>query len=119
MKTYKELEEERKLKAYHNEIRKWSFDDFKIHITRKNKVINIIFIIVLVSLLVASMAVMFFGSLALELYVDEKADDKAMINIGNHLCEQINQTNINVEIYQSGKVVVVCNKESLIIGGEE
>ena len=111
MKTYGELKRERRLRAFHNELKRSSFGEFKKYEERRERVSLVIAIIVIILFLLAYVGITF----AVGLYFDEKSDDEAMNKVGKYICNQANQEYVNFYIFESGMVVAECNKERIII----
>ena len=126
MKTFEELEKERKEKIFFNEFKKWNFEDYKEYrkYLRKERLIKIGVLLFLFFIASSSLVI----NINILPYLINKNNDNVdrieirdniMTNEAEKQCNVINQTYVGSRIiYNKETLLVHCSENNLIIGGK-
>lgn len=114
MKNSTELERERVDKQFFKETKSWSFDDYMKY-KEKNKKATFPILIIIIVLAIGTYLAIIFGAGYYFLSQDEIRDDEAMMQLSRRICNDLNDTYFNTEIYRSGDIRIECTNQNVIL----
>ncbi len=119
MKNQFDVLKERDNRLIYEERKKLTFEEWKCLDKEKKKYLVWLAVIFLGLVMIIYIGGYFY---VVSYYQQKKILEnyrEAIPNLAKEICENINQELVNGKLWDDGEYLVICNKEQIIIGGEE
>ena len=113
------VKHERDDKLMFDELKKWSFGDYTKFVVNRRKISKILKALIII------LGILFLYLYIIGIYISfsyienlDKINNRnaILINEAQHRCLDINQDYIGMNIYNTGKALVFCSENNLVIG---